>query len=187
MAQGRSGAIWRISPDCVHGKWIGCLVFTMTAVVAAVAFCRTRTRVCRMAPSVVTAYLSIILILCKSLGASVYCAVLLPLARLARPRLQLRVATIFVILAVAYPLFRTSDLVPTSYLVDSAASFSEVRAASLQFRFTNERLLLDRALLGTNVELLGKLRQRPVDLDGSKDATLALKRACDSDALVSAC
>ena len=119
--------------------------FVMTAVVAATAFWRTRTKVRKLRPAPITAYLSVILILCKSLGALVYGAVLVPLVRWTKPRLQLRFAIVLALLAVAYPLLRSADLVPTKYLVDAAASVSEDRADFLEFRFDNERRLLERA------------------------------------------
>lgn len=119
--------------------------FAMTATVAATAFWRTQTPVLKLAPAAITAYLSAILVLCKSLGALIYGAVLVPLVWLTRPQLQLRIAMIFVSIALVYPLFRAADLVPTKYMFDAAASISEDRADSLQFRFDNEQRLLDRA------------------------------------------
>jgi hypothetical protein len=119
--------------------------FVMTAAVAGGAFWRTRTRVRKLAPATVMVYLSAVLVLCKSLGALVYGAVLVPLVRLTMPRLQLRIATILVILAVAYPLLRVTDLVPTKYMLDAAVLANQERADSLEFRFHQERQLLERA------------------------------------------
>jgi hypothetical protein len=119
--------------------------FMMTTTVAAAAFWRTRTKVRKLSPAPVTAYLSVILVLCRSLGALVYGAVLVPLVYWTKPRLQLRIATILVIFAVAYPLLRSVDLVPTNYLVSAADMLSEERAHSLDFRFVHEKQLLDRA------------------------------------------
>jgi hypothetical protein len=46
---------------------------------------------------------------------------------------------------VLYPFLRTSGLFPTETLVAAAESVSEQRAASLQFRFDNEDVLLEKA------------------------------------------
>ena len=120
--------------------------FLMTAIVAAAAFWRSRTRVVqKLHPAAVTAYLGAILILCKSLGALVYGVLAIPLVRLARPRLQLRIAMILATFAVSYPLLRTADLVPTDYMVEAARYKSDDRADSLQFRFDHEKQMLDRA------------------------------------------
>ena len=67
---------------------------------------------------------------------------MVPLVRLAKPRLQLRIAMILVTFAVAYPLLRTADLVPTNYIVDAARLINEERADSLQFRFDHEKAAL---------------------------------------------
>ena len=99
----------------------------------------------KLAPAAITAYLSIVLILCKSLGTLIYGGVLVPLARLTRPRLQLRVAMTLAILAVAYPLLRATDLVPTNYMVEAARYKNDDRAESLQFRFDHEKQMLQRA------------------------------------------
>ena len=61
---------------------LGVAFFLMTANLAATALWRTRTRVRRLPPAGVMAYLSVILVLCKSLAALAYGAVLMPLVRL---------------------------------------------------------------------------------------------------------
>ena len=109
--------------------------FAMTAMVAATAFWRTHTRTRKLPPAINTAYLGAILVLCKSLGALIYGVVLVPLVRLTKPRLQLRIAMVLVSIAVAYPLLRAADLVPTKYMLDAATSISEERADSLRVRF----------------------------------------------------
>jgi hypothetical protein len=119
--------------------------FIMTATVAATAFWRTQTRIRNLSPAGITAYLGVILVLCKSLGALIYGLALLPLVRWTTPRVQLRIAMIFVIIATAYPLLRAADLVPTKYMLDVATSISQERAESLQVRFDNEQQLLERA------------------------------------------
>jgi hypothetical protein len=117
--------------------------FAMTTAVAAAALWKTQTRVGRLNPGGVTAYLSMMLFLCKSLGSLIYGAVLIPLVRFAQPRLQLRVATVLVAIALSYPMLRASDLVPAELIVESIRSISEERANSLKLRFDQEQLLLE--------------------------------------------
>ncbi len=119
--------------------------FLMTTTVAAASLWRTGISVRRIHSSAITAYLSVVLILCKSLGVLVYGALLVPLVRLARPQFQVRIAVTLAIVAVTYPLLRTADLVPTTYMVSAASSISDERAGSLKFRFDHEQYLLDRA------------------------------------------
>ena len=119
--------------------------FAMTATVAAAALWRTKTRILRLAPGGITGYLTFVLLLCKSLGALVYGAVLVPLVRWAGPRLQLRIACVLVSIALAYPTLRVADLVPTTSILEVASAVSADRAASLKARFDNEDQLLAHA------------------------------------------
>jgi len=50
-----------------------------------------------------------------------------------------------VLIALCYPALRTTNLFPTTLLLDAAASLDADRAASLKFRFDNEDRLLQRA------------------------------------------
>ncbi len=126
-----------------HGLMVA--FFMMTTVVAATALWRTRTQVARLPPVGVTAYLGITLALCKAFAALTYGAVLVPLVRWATPRVQLRVATVLVVIALAYPVLRSVDVVPTEFLVEAAELASPERASSLETRFAIERQLLDQA------------------------------------------
>jgi len=119
--------------------------FTMTSVVAAAALWRARIRVAAAPPITVAAYLSVLLVLSKGVAALLYGLVLVPLVCLAKPRVQVRVAVVFATIALAYPLARMSDLVPTSLMLESSASYDQDRAQSLEFRFVQEEQLLQRA------------------------------------------
>ena len=129
-----------------HGLLVS--FFFCTTAVAAAAFWRTNTQVIRTArlpASGITAYLSVVLVLCKTAGSTIYGAVLVPLVRFTGPKMQLSIAVLLVSVALLYPILRTADLVPTSTAVDLAGSISLDRKASLQSRFKNEDALLERA------------------------------------------
>jgi len=132
-------------PTVFIGHGLGVAFFIMTSTVAAAALWRSRTRLSGMPSAAITAYLGFILILCKSLGPLLYAGFAGSMIQLSKPRLQLRVALGLSLLALAYPLLRTEDLVPTHYILDAAASVSPARADSLRVRFDNEHQLLDRA------------------------------------------
>ena len=119
--------------------------FVTTSLVAAAAFWRARTNFVKLSPVTATAYLAVLLILCKSVGSLVYGAVLVPLVYLTKPRFQVRIAAILALLALSYPLLRTADLVPTNSLVHIAEIVNDERAGSLNFRFEHEQALLQRA------------------------------------------
>lgn len=120
-------------------------LFAMTSAVAGAALWRTKRRIGRWPPGGVTGYLSFVLVLCKSLGALLYCTVAVPLVRWASPRMQLRVACVLVIIALAYPVLRISDLVPTTSILNAARLVSIDRADSLNTRFVQEDQLLAHA------------------------------------------
>ena len=117
----------------------------MTTLVAAAALWRTRTTTLRLTPGTVVGYLSVVLLLCKTASALIYSALLVPLVRWAKPRVQLRVASILVVVALTYPLLRDASLIPTTTILQAANWISPDRAESLKTRFDNEDQLLDRA------------------------------------------
>jgi hypothetical protein len=119
--------------------------FAMTATVAAAALWRMKTGIRQWPPGGITIYLTFVLVLCKTLGALVYGACLVPLVRWASPRLQLRLACVLVTIALAYPVLREADVFPTNAFLRAASVVSVDRAHSLGTRFENENLLLERA------------------------------------------
>ena len=93
------------------------------------------------------------LVLCKSMGALLFGALLVPLVRWARPAMQMRVAMVLAGLALVYPVARIVDVVPTTSMVDVAGAVSVDRATSLRTRFDEERPLLERASAAADVRL----------------------------------
>jgi hypothetical protein len=132
-------------PMVFMGHGLLAAIFMMMAVVASAALWRARIRVHKLPSSGVTAYLGVILILCKSLGAAVYGVVLVPLVRLAKPEFQMRIAVAFVLIALIYPMSRSLQLFPTGFILQTAKLFSDDRFGSMAYRFENEDQLLVRA------------------------------------------
>jgi hypothetical protein len=119
--------------------------FLMTSVLAATALWRNRVRFVPAPSSVIVSYLGFVLFLCKSFAALVYGMFGGALIFLAKPKTQLRVATILVTISLLYPMLRSFDLFPTAIIIDLAKSVSQERAESLDVRFRNEAVLLTRA------------------------------------------
>jgi hypothetical protein len=127
-----------------HGLIAG--FFAMTTALAAAVLWRTKIQAKRATTEgVVTAYLGIVLLLCKSGAAIVYGSVLIPLVRWTTPRFQARAAVSLVLLALLYPAMRIADVFPTNLLIDFARSVNQDRAQSLEFRFDQEERLLQHA------------------------------------------
>lgn len=120
-------------------------VFAMTAAVAAAALWRINVRIGRWPPGGITAYLGVILVLCKTFSSLGYGAIAAPLARWGSPRLQLRLACILVTIALTYPMLRIADLIPTTSILEITRDISVGRSESLGTRFSNEDDLLQRA------------------------------------------
>ena len=132
-------------PMVFMGHGLTACFFLMTTVVASAALWRMRIRVLRLSAGPITAYLGVVLILCRSGAALIYGLVLVPLVRWAKPSLQLRVAVVFAVFALIYPAMRTAEVIPTQTILEIARAVDEARAASLEVRFTQEEELLQRA------------------------------------------
>jgi hypothetical protein len=132
-------------PMVFMGHGLAAAFFIMSSTVAAAALWRTRVRVFHRSSAVATVYLGVLLVMCKSFGALLYALVLVPLVRFVKPMLQLRIASLLVIVAIAYPMLRSYDLVPTQFILDSVSKIDESRSASLGTRFQFEDILLKRA------------------------------------------
>ncbi|MDD7971541.1 hypothetical protein [Roseinatronobacter alkalisoli] len=126
-----------------HGLWLS-LFMVMTAV-SALYFAKQATPSDRVRASIIAVYLFVMVNLTKSLGPLLILLTISTLVVLLKPRMQLRVAGLMALLTLSYPLLRGAGLVPTDKLVELASQRSQERAQSLQFRFDNEDLLLDRA------------------------------------------
>ncbi|MFN3937270.1 MAG: hypothetical protein ACK4KW_06800 [Gemmobacter sp.] len=127
-----------------HGLWVA--FFAMTAFIAALALARESAGEARMRLILASAYLAVVLVLCKSMGSVVYAAVLAPVVLAAGVNSMLRLSVLLALVALAYPLLRAAGHVPVAAMVELAASVDAERAHSLNFRFENEAMLLMRAL-----------------------------------------
>ncbi|MBV2359561.1 hypothetical protein KUH32_07235 [Thalassococcus sp. CAU 1522] len=127
-----------------HGLWVA--FYMVTAVVAAWALWRHRAQP-RMLGLMLAVYLTVILILTKSLGALIFAVALVPCVLFLKRFMQINVALLIGFLAVGYPLMKGAQLVPEDQLLAAAQQIDADRAASLEFRFNNENILLNRAAM----------------------------------------
>lgn len=126
-----------------HGLWVA--FFTMTTAMAALALWRGEKAQHRSIFLLAAGYLLLILVLSKSLGALVFGVILAPLIFFLGQRMQITLSFALVALTLAYPVLKTTGLIPTQTLLSQARSVSDDRAGSLYFRFYNEDILLNRA------------------------------------------
>lgn len=126
-----------------HALWLA--LFFVMCMAAALALMKTEEPKLRVRYMLSAFYLLGIIYLCKSLASQLYALALLPLILYTPTRLHIRVALVIAGIAVLFPMLRLLELVPLDWIVAQAAKLSDVRAGSLDFRFDNEALLLDRA------------------------------------------
>lgn len=136
---------WR--PNVFFNHGLALSVFMATTLLAAAPFARHRWQVHGLSRSrSAFGALSVALLLCRSLGGWIYGAGGALLAWFGSPRLMFRAAALLAALVLAYPLLRVWNLFPDETLVEaSAALANEERAASLEFRFENEKALMEKA------------------------------------------
>lgn len=126
-----------------HGLWVA--VFVVMGVICAAVALRDGNTLARARNIAVLVYLMAVLVLCKSVASLIYATLLVPIVLMTPPRLQVSIAAVLAALVMAYPLALWLGVMPTDAIRDFAVSMDAERGQSLEFRFINEQVLLDRA------------------------------------------
>ena len=126
-----------------HGLEVA--LFASLALIAAVAGIRARWYILRVPASAVSAYLAVILLLCKSLASIVYTLIVAPLVLLTSPKTWVRISCVILLVVCAYPMLRNYEIIPVHGIAAAANSISPDRSASFQTRVDNEDKLLAKA------------------------------------------
>ena len=147
-------------------------LFVMMGLTAACILARARVRVMAFSSWAWAAYLVPILVLCRTLGAFIYSAALLPLALFARPSTSVKAAIVVMLFVCSYPALRTQSLIPIQSVVDFASSVSQDRAESFATRVRNEEGLMQKANQKPWFGWGGWGRNRIYDATLSKDVTI---------------
>jgi len=119
--------------------------FMLSATLAAIALQRCGQSILPSVSRLISPYLLMVFVLCRSLASIVYGLVVVPIQWLLGTRQALLAATLLSALVCAYPVMRMVTSGPTDSMVDVAMSFNEARALSLEHRFNTEEALLTRA------------------------------------------
>ncbi len=126
-----------------HALWLA--FFVMSAAMAALALGLQADRDERARFFAFAVYLLVLLVLCKSLASVIYALLLGSILLITNARMQIRIALIFALIAVIYPILRDQGLIPVDAILRQAEAFNPDRAQSLGYRFDNEDALLERA------------------------------------------
>lgn len=132
-------------PVVFLGHGLEVALFASMALIAAAVATRAKWRVLTVPAGVVTGYLAVVLVLCKSMGSMVYAAIMVPLVLITKPRTWLRIACGILLVVCTYPLLRSYDIVPVHRVVDAANQVSSARSSSFATRVHNEDMLLAKA------------------------------------------
>lgn len=90
-------------------------------------------------------WLLAVLVLCKTLGPLAITLVMIPAMLLPGQKLRLLIAAALAGIVLLYPMLRGGGLVPVNTIHALASTVDPSRAASLQYRFNSEDLLLEKA------------------------------------------
>jgi len=90
-------------------------------------------------------YMFAVMFLCKTWSAFIYTAVALALFFATKPKVWVRFSVVVITLVFIFPFVRNSSWMPVHQLSGFFSKYSEDRGGSLQYRFDNEDILLDKA------------------------------------------
>jgi len=127
-----------------HGLWVA--FFMVCVLTAATVLWKVREKVSRFSPASVSYFFFVVLILCKSMASLLYGLFAFILIRKISYKMQFRAAIFIALLAIMYPTLSIMKLFPHQAITEVANTYmGEDRAQSLEFRFDNERLLVEHA------------------------------------------
>ena len=153
-----------------HGLLVA--IFCAMAIIAAIARWRQARGKQKTRAGAIIAYLALVLLLCKSLGAVILTVILGPIVALLRARRIAMISAVACVILLFYPAVRSAGLVPTVMIADLAGSFSADRQGSLAFRLINEDQLLQRAAAKPMFGWGSWGRNRIFSVDDGKDLSV---------------
>jgi len=109
---------------------------------SAVGLWKSKVKIRNFSPPIVSYYLLVVLVLCKSIASLFYGVFAFVAIKNTKPKTQHKIAVALVCLAMLYPTLSIIKIFPHQALVNVAESIDASRAQSLQFRFENEDILL---------------------------------------------
>ncbi|WP_425084692.1 O-antigen ligase family protein [Ruegeria profundi] len=133
-------------PVVFIGHGLGVAFLILMSMLATAALLRGSSRKDSGNKFAILAYLSLILVLCKTVGAVLFAVLFAPIVLFARPKVQRWVMMVCAVFVLTYPVLRAADAIPVERLLSYASMIQAERAQSLGFRFENEEQLLERAL-----------------------------------------
>jgi hypothetical protein len=126
-----------------HGLLVA--IFCCLALLTMIGEWRARRTVFGVSAGIASAYLVVVLYLCKSVGAIGFAIIFAPLVYFAKRRQLMWISSFLAVILMSYPALRGAGLVPVATISSFAQSINEDRGASLAVRLENEEQLLAKA------------------------------------------
>ncbi|MCB1354999.1 MAG: hypothetical protein KDK53_00355 [Maritimibacter sp.] len=126
-----------------HALWLA--FFFVTSALATASLAKVQAPAQRGKYILALVWIILVIIAGKSLGSTGYVLVLVPVVFLFSEAGRIRIALLFMALALIYPVLRNAGLIPLDDIVGFFNQFSADRAQSLGYRFENEEILLQHA------------------------------------------
>jgi len=127
-----------------HGLPMAFLFFTFLTGVFALL--KNKVRFTQFSTVFVVCYMVMVLFFCKTWSAILYTLVVGLAMFLFSPRKQVQIAMSIVCIFLMFPISRILDVFPIDGIIEQVNELSSDRAESLNFRFKNEDILLDKAM-----------------------------------------
>src|SRR6056297_2914911 len=126
-----------------HGLWLA--IFMAMSVIAAFALFKATKKDHRKIWFFIGLWLFAVLFLVKSLGAFALTLLIVPALLLLGRKTQLLLTACLAVFVLLFPFARSAGWVPVNSIYNLAESIDPARAQSLDFRFKNEDILLEKA------------------------------------------
>jgi hypothetical protein len=126
-----------------HGLLVA--IFCAMGIAAVIAQWRLSKSAKKPTAALAIAYLSALLILCKSFGALLLAFTFAPFVAFLRAKRITVIAALVCLAVLLYPMMRSIGIVPVQTISEMVNSYSEERGSSLSVRLLNEDQLLEKA------------------------------------------
>jgi hypothetical protein len=126
-----------------HGLAVA--MFMLGTALAAMGLFRARSDIFGLPAFPTLAWLTLVFIVCKSMGATIYLLLAAPLLMFMSTKQTKRLSYVLAWFVLLFPILRGGAILPTAEIVELFAKINEDRASSLEDRFEQEDELLARA------------------------------------------
>jgi len=126
-----------------HGATVG--FFMLIVFLSAIMLWKKKYKPLSKAGFFIIAYLVIILVLCKTLAALISAIVIAPVIRFLGVKTHVKIGLFLALFVFTFPWLRASNVFQVEPILNFFVSIDAERAQSLEYRFNNEDILLEKA------------------------------------------